>query len=62
MEQPAPKNTLFPTLPESYRKHSRSQNWSQMVGIDVNYDLKLAPASDDVAVASYDNFREVDFA
>ena len=62
MEQPGLKNATFSTLPESYRKQSRSQNWSQIKGMDVLCNLKLAPASDEVAVASYDNFREVYFS
>ena len=62
MEQPALKNATFPTLTESHRKQWRSQNWSQMIDIYVNYDLKLVSASDGVAVASYDDFRAVYFA
>ena len=61
MEQAALKNTDFQTTTESHRIHSRSQNWSQIIGMDDSYMLKYVPASDEVAGARYEHFRAVFF-
>ena len=62
MDHLALENADFQTFTENHRTQSRSQNWSQMTDMDVDYRLKLVPASDEVAVARYDDFREVNFA